>query len=101
VAVADEYKITTASTVTRPGSHQDIISTSALARTLNPGYAVAEVIEQLRHAEDALRAAAEEVPALPQQVDAKLPVLAVGVEFWRALLDADRRLVLADVPCGC
>ena len=73
-----------------------------LIATLNghPGYATTEVIDQFRRARDVLHAAIEEVPALLQQADSDSPQLVVGVNFWRAFLDADRRLVPVDVLSG-
>jgi hypothetical protein len=66
----------------------------------HPGYTVAEVIGHLQHSEEILRAAAEEVPALLQQADPDSPTLAVGLDFWRALLDSDRHVVPSNVLEG-
>ena len=59
----------------------------------HPGYSITEVVEQLQGGENVLRAAAEEVPALLQSAEAGAPTLVVGLEFWRTMLDAPRRLV--------
>jgi hypothetical protein len=59
----------------------------------HPGYSITDVVEQLQGDEDVLRAAAEEVPALLQSAGSGAPTLVVGVEFWRTMLDAPRRVV--------
>ena len=56
-------------------------------------YSITDVVEQLQGDENVLRAAAEEVPALLQPAGSGAPTLVVGLEFWRTMLDAPRRVV--------
>ncbi len=45
----------------------------------------------------ALRTAAKDMAALVQNADSDSPGLAVAVEFWQAMLDADRQIVPVDI----
>lgn len=60
------------------------------------GYALDAIIEGLRGDTAALAEAANEIAFLVQSNEADAPQLAIAVEFWRALLEADRRVVPAD-----
>lgn len=62
-----------------------------------PGYSVDVLLRHLRTNETVLRAAIEEVPFLVQALEPGSPQLAVAVEFWQTLLDADRQVVPAHV----
>ncbi len=62
-----------------------------------PGYDIATIINVLRATPAALTVAAETMASLVQDIPADSPGLNVGVQFWKALLDADRQVVPATV----
>lgn len=60
------------------------------------GYALDAIIDGLRGDTAALASAANEMAFLVQSSEADNPHLTIAVEFWRALLEADRSVVPAD-----
>src|SRR5262249_32836906 len=66
----------------------------------NPGCDIATIINVLRTTPAALTVAAETMASLVQDIPANSPGLNVGVQFWKALLDADRQVVPAGVLHG-
>ena len=60
------------------------------------GYALDAIIDGLRGDVAALASAANEMAFLVQASEADAPQLAIAVEFWRALVEADRSVVPAD-----
>ncbi|MGH3962847.1 MAG: hypothetical protein ACRDRY_06265 [Pseudonocardiaceae bacterium] len=60
------------------------------------GYALDAIIDGLRGDTAALASAAKEMAFLLQSSEADNPHLTIAVEFWRALVEADRRVVPAD-----
>ncbi|MFI0771912.1 hypothetical protein ACH4TQ_44605 [Streptomyces sp. NPDC021218] len=60
------------------------------------GYALDAVIAGLRGDTDALAASANEIAFLAQSIGSDDLHLAISVEFWRTLLDADRHVVPVD-----
>jgi hypothetical protein len=62
-----------------------------------PGYDIATIINVLRTTPAALTVAAETMATLVQDIQTDSPGLKVGVQFWKALLDANRQAVPATV----
>lgn len=60
------------------------------------GYAIDAIIDGIAGDVAALASAADEMAFLMQASEANAPQLATAVGFWRALLEADRRVVPAD-----
>jgi hypothetical protein len=64
------------------------------------GYTFDNIIRALSRDVAALRAAADEMASLLQDIEVGHPVLVRGLQFWAHLLDADRGLVPIDALVG-
>jgi hypothetical protein len=65
------------------------------------GYGIDAIIGGLRGDTIALATAANEIAFLAQSIEAETPQLAIAIEFWQTLLEANRSIVPADALRSC